>query len=183
VAPVGWIDNGAGGWTAPDGSHWGAREQPPLKLANDKWSQQRALEKREERLRHSNSEHPDEHESSAFDEEGDDTITPQQRKADHREWYTERYGDLFKTIRADAPLQILVEDGFVVKHRCRTYDGDCETAVNRRTPSPETHASAEDSPPTPDEGISEVTLGTYGDGPLEVRSGVVAPAGYYRYSH
>jgi hypothetical protein len=28
-------------------------------------------------------------------------------------------------------------------------------------------------------GISEVTLGTYGDEPLEVRSGVVAPVGYY----
>jgi hypothetical protein len=67
-----------------------------------------------------------------------------------------------------------------VKHRCRAYDGDCKTAVNRRTPRPcETHASAEDSPPTPDEGVHEVTLGIYGDGPLEVRSGVVAPAGYY----
>jgi hypothetical protein len=82
VVPVGWIANGAGGWTAPDGAHWGAREQPPLKLANDKWSQQRVLEKREESLRHSNG---DEHGSYAFDEEGDDTITPQERKEDHRE--------------------------------------------------------------------------------------------------
>ena len=82
MAPDGWIANGAGGWIAPDGAHWGAREQPPLKLANDKWSQQRAQERREERLRHSNNEHlgHDEHESYAFDEEGDDTITPQQRK-------------------------------------------------------------------------------------------------------
>jgi hypothetical protein len=52
--------------------------------------------------------------------------------------------------------------------------------VNRRTPSPcGTHASAESSPPTPDKGVRGVTLGIYGDGPLEVRSGVVAPAGYY----
>ena len=85
---------------------------------------------------------------------------------------------MYGTIRAHVNLQILVEDRFVVKHRCRTYDKDCETAVNMRTPSPETHASAEDSPPTPDEGISEVTLGTYGDGPLKVRSGVVSSVGY-----
>jgi hypothetical protein len=101
VAPVGWIANGAGGWIAPDGAHWGAREQPPLKLANNRWSQHRALEKREERLRHSNGEHPDEHESHAFDEEGDDTTTLQQRKSDHQEWHTERYEDRFEAIRAD----------------------------------------------------------------------------------
>ena len=51
--------------------------------------------------------------------------------------------------------------------------------TNRRTPSPETHASAEDSPPTPDKGVRGVTLGIYGDGPLEVWPGGVAPAGYY----
>jgi hypothetical protein len=138
VVHVGGIANGAGGWIEPDGAHWGAREQRPLKLANDKWSQQRALERREERLRHSNNEH----ESYAFDEEGDDTVTPQERKEDHREWYTERHGDLYEAIRADVTLQTLIEYRFVVKHRCRAYDGDCETAVNRRTPSPETHASA-----------------------------------------
>jgi hypothetical protein len=62
VASDGWIANEAGtGWVAPDGAHWGAttpREQPPLKLTNDKWSQQRALERREERLRRSNDELP-----------------------------------------------------------------------------------------------------------------------------
>jgi hypothetical protein len=36
VVPAGWIANGAGGWTSPNGArHWGARERPPLKLAND----------------------------------------------------------------------------------------------------------------------------------------------------
>ena len=50
--------------------------------------------------------------------------------------------------------------------------------TNRRTPSPETHANA-DPPPTPDKGIRGVTLEIYGDGPLEVWPGVVAPAGYY----
>ena len=178
MVPGGWIANGEGGWTSPDGAHWGARERPPLKLANDdKWSQHRALEKREERLRHSNGDHNG---SYAFDEEDDGITTPQQRKADHEEWYTKRYGDLHEVISDDTTLQTFVERGLVVTHRCRTYDRESEAAVNRRTPSPcGTHASAESSPPTPDKGIRGVTLGIYGDGPLEVRSGVVAPAGYY----
>ena len=92
VVPSGWIANGAGGWTSPDGAYWGARERPPLKLANDdKWSQHRALEKREERLRHSNGDHNG---SYAFDEEDDGITTPQQRKADHEEWYTKRYMEI-----------------------------------------------------------------------------------------
>ena len=48
-----------------------------------------------------------------------------------------------------------------------------------RTPSPETRATAEDPPPTPDVDADDVTLGTHGDKPLEVRSGVVVPAGFY----
>ena len=102
------------------------------------------------------------------------------RKADHEEWYTKRYGDLHEVISDDTTLQTFVERGLVVTHRCRTYDRESEVAVNRRTPSPcGTHASAESSPPTPDKGIRGVTLGIYGDGPIEVRPGVVAPAGYY----
>jgi hypothetical protein len=90
----------------------------------------------------------DEHEPYEFDEEGDDIITPRRRQTDQREWYTERYGDVELTIRAHVSRETLVEDRFVVKHRCRTYDKDCETAVNMRTPSPEPHASTEDAPPT-----------------------------------
>jgi hypothetical protein len=56
---------------------------------------------------------------------------------------------------------------------------DYQNVMNRRTPSPETHANAEGPPPTPDGDVNEVTLGAHGDRPLEVRSGVVAPAGYY----
>jgi hypothetical protein len=166
VAPDGWIANEAGNsWVAPDGAHWGATlpmEQPPLKLASDKGSQQRALERREECLRRSNDEPPvhDEHQSYDFDEEDGDTITPQQRKKDCRDWHTKRYGDVSGAIKAHVSREMLVEDKFVVKHRCRTYDKDCETAVDMRTPSPEPHASAEDAPPTSDEGVSEVTLRT-----------------------
>ena len=50
---------------------------------------------------------------------------------------------------------------------------DYQNVTNRRTPSPETHANAEDPPPTPDVDVNEVTLGAHGDKPLEVRSGVL----------
>jgi hypothetical protein len=32
VAPAGWIANGAGGWTSPDGAHWGPREKPATEV-------------------------------------------------------------------------------------------------------------------------------------------------------
>jgi hypothetical protein len=64
-------------------------------------------------------------------------------------------------------------------HRGRTYDRDFQNVTNRRTPSPETRATAEDPPPTPDLDVNEVTLGAYGDKPIEVRSGVVVQAGFY----
>jgi hypothetical protein len=67
----------------------------------------------------------------------------------------------------------------VVKHRGRTYDRDPQSVTNRRTPSSETRATAEDPPSTPDEDVDEVTLGAYGDKKLEVRSGVVVPSGHY----
>jgi hypothetical protein len=60
VAPAGWIANGAGGWTSPDGAHRGPREKPSLELANDKEDQQRALQsKREERMRRSSADERD----------------------------------------------------------------------------------------------------------------------------
>jgi hypothetical protein len=39
------------GWVAPDGAHWGTTllmEQAPLKIVNDVWARQRALEHREQ---------------------------------------------------------------------------------------------------------------------------------------
>ena len=51
--------------------------------------------------------------------------------------------------------------------------------MNRRTPSPETRATAEDPPSAPDEDVDEVTLGAYGDKKLEIRSGVVVQSGHY----
>jgi hypothetical protein len=82
VVPDGWIANEAGGWVAPDGAHWGAttpREQPPLKLANNKGSQQRALQRREECQRRSNDELPVG--GAADGENGDEATSTRQRRA------------------------------------------------------------------------------------------------------
>ena len=73
----------------------------------------------------------------------------------------------------------LVESGYVVKQRGRAHDRDPHHVTNRRTPSPETRAVAEDPSPTSEVDADEVTLGAYGDRPLEARPGVVAPSPYY----
>jgi hypothetical protein len=55
-----------------------------------------------------------------------------------------------------------------------------QNVTNRRTPSPEAHATAEDPPSTPDVDVNEVTLGAHGDKPLAVRpGGGGAGAGFY----
>jgi hypothetical protein len=88
-----------------------------------------------------------------------------------------------RDIIRDLTREVLVEEGFVVKYRARTYDNEYEAAVNMRTPSPEPPASANDTAPATSEDAStdvdEITLGAFGDKPLEVRSGVVAPAGHF----
>jgi hypothetical protein len=153
---------------------------PALKIANDKWSRRRALKYREQRLRCSN----DEHQPYELPEEvDDDNPTPYERKEDCREWYVERHGDVRDTIQAHVNREMVVEDGFVVKHRCRTYENEHGTAVNMRTPSPEPPASTNDAAPAtgedPTTDVGEITLGAFGDKPLEVRSGVAAPAGHF----
>jgi hypothetical protein len=155
-------------------------EKPPLKLANDKGDQQRALQKREERIRRSSADERESYAPGLFLDEEDDDTTPQERRDNHRDWYTMRYGDLHQHISDEITRQeLFVEGGYVVKHRGRTYDRDYQNVTNGRTPSPETHATAEDPSPTPDVDVNEVTLGAHGDKPLEVRSGVVVPAGFY----
>jgi hypothetical protein len=98
--------------------------------------------------------------------EGGDAITPLRRKTDQREWHTERYLDVGLAIRAHVSRETLVEDRFVVKHRCRTYGRDCGTAVNMRTPSPEPHdrtrVQRTRRPHLAKTLFSEVMLGTYG---------------------
>jgi hypothetical protein len=72
-------------------------------------------------------------------------------------------------------------------------DGDPQHVTNRRTPSPgatarvppdRTEPRLEAGPtegplPTSDVDAVEVTLGAYGDRPLEVRAGVVTPSPHY----
>jgi hypothetical protein len=95
VVPAGWIANGAGGWTSPDGAHWGTREKPPLELANNKEDQQRALQRREDRMRRSSSsaDDRDEYAPGQFTDEEDDDTTPLERRSNQRMWYTLRWGD------------------------------------------------------------------------------------------
>ena len=76
-------------------------------------------------------------------------------------------------------LEEFIEQAYVVQHRGRTYDKDSQSAMNRRTPSPERRATAEDPPSAPNEDFDEVTLGAYGNKALKTRSGVVAQYGYY----
>jgi hypothetical protein len=157
----------------------------PLKILSDKWSRQRALDYREQRLR-SNDEHQEELEEVDVDNpalhELEEVATPYDRKEECREWYVKRHREVRDIIR-DLTREVLVEEGFVVKHRARTYDNEYEAAVNMRTPSPEPPASANDTAPATSEDAStdvdEITLGAFGDKPLEVRSGVVAPAGHF----
>jgi hypothetical protein len=122
-------------------------EKPPLKLANDKGDPQRALQKREERIRRSSADERDSYAPGLFTDEEDDDTT-----YNHREWYTMRWGDLQQQhhISDEITRQEFVEGGYVVKYRGRMYDRDFQNVTNRRTPSPETHATAEDPPSTPD---------------------------------
>ena len=90
---------------------------------------------------------------------------------------TRRWGDLEDHISDDVTREEFVASGYVMQHRGRAHDRDSPHVTNRRTPSP--GATAEDPPSTPDVDADEVTLGTHGDKPLEVRSGVVAAAGHY----
>ena len=90
---------------------------------------------------------------------------------------TRRWGDLEDHISDDVTREEFVASGYVMQHRGRAHDRDSPHVTNRRTPSP--GATAEDPPSTPDVDADEVTLGTHGDKPLEVRSGVVAPSPYY----
>ena len=74
-----------------------------------------------------------------------------------------------------------IHKAYVVQHQDRACDKDPQSAMHRRTPSPERHATAEDPPPAPNENCDEVTLGAYGDEALETRSGVVTPSPYFAY--
>ena len=76
-----------------------------------------------------------------------------------------------------------VESGYVAAHRGRTYERDMHHATNRRTPSPDTITNRRT--PSPDAQTAAespgmpVTLGAYGDKPLEMRAGSVAASGCY----
>ena len=131
---------------------------------------------------------------SSTDEEDDDT-TPQDRKYERRDWCTTRYGDLEDHVSDRWDREGFIRSGHVVHQRGRAHNGDSRHVTNRRTPSPGATARApldqteprlevelreadnvmaaearptEDPPPTSDVDADEVTLGAYGDRPLEV---------------
>ena len=87
-----------------------------------KEDQQRALQRREDRMRRSSADDRDEYAPGQFtDEEYDDT-TPLERRSNQRMWYILRWGDLAEHISDEITRQEFVEGGYVVKHRGRTYD-------------------------------------------------------------
>jgi hypothetical protein len=136
-------------------------------VTNFKQDLKQALQQREARLRQSSANDRDEQCTAGEDED----TTPWGRKSDERTWSThsQRWGDLDDHISDFITRDELVESGYVVKHRGRTYDRDPHHVTNRRTPSPETgrtpspetRAAAEDPSPTPEVDADEVTLGAY----------------------
>ena len=142
-------------------------------MVNRRLSRQRALQQREDRRRSANER--DAYAPDQFSDEEDEYTTPLSRRSDQHEWHTQRWGYLRDHIGEEWSREEFVESGYVAAHRGRTYDRDTNHVTNRRTPSPDAHTTIEDPPP-PD---VTVTLGAYGDEPLKVRTGVVAPAGCY----
>jgi hypothetical protein len=157
----------------------GPPERPPFEVTHHKQDLKQALQQREARLRQSSANDREEYAPGQFTDEEDEDTTPWGRKSDQRTWYTQRWGDLEEHISDEITREGLVTSGYVVKHRGRAHDRDSHHVTNRRTPSPEARAAAEGSSPTAEVDADEVTLGAYGDRPLEVRSGVVAPSPYY----
>ena len=151
-------------------------------MVNRRLSRQRALQQRENRRR--SADERDAYAPDQFSDEEGEYTTPLSRRSDQHEWHTQRWGDLRDHIGEEWSREEFVESGYVAAHRGRTYDRDTnhvtnrrtpspDTITNRRTPSPDAQTTMEDPPP-PD---VTVTLGAYGDEPLTVRAGTVAPAG------
>ena len=66
----------------------------------------------------------DEYAPGQFTNEEDEDTTPQDRRSDQREWYTQRWGDLKDHISDEIVREEFVESGYVAAHRGRTYDRD-----------------------------------------------------------
>jgi hypothetical protein len=132
VAPDGWIaNNGAGDWVAPDGAHWGTttpREQPPLRIASDAWTRQRAREHRDHRS------HPGDERTAEPPEEAEGyqiTKTPKEENAECEEWHTSRYGVTFCPV-CEMDRDDLIAEGFV-SHEAATGSEGHETAEDTGT--------------------------------------------------
>ena len=79
-------------------------------LANYKEDQQRALQQREDRMRSAGDR--DEYAPGQFTNEEDEDTTPQDRRSDQREWYTQRWGDLKEHISDELTREVFVTSGY-----------------------------------------------------------------------
>jgi hypothetical protein len=175
MVPTGWIANGAGGFIAPDGAHWGATEQPPLRMAGDAWTRQQARERREHRSRSSDERTAD---STREAEKYHIIKTPEEEKAEYKEWNTSRYGVTFGLV-CDMDRDDLITGGFV-SHKAATGNDWYETAEDTSTTEHEQPMESDAVTHTTDEvEAPPVHLGNYDDTPLDVHAGVVAPAACY----
>jgi hypothetical protein len=71
--------------------------------------------------------------------------------------YHTRWGPLKAHIDMYMTREEFIHRAYVVQHQDKAYGNDPQSAMYRRTPSPERHATAEDPPPTPNENCDEVT--------------------------
>jgi hypothetical protein len=116
------------------------------------------------------------------DERQEDTAhtlyTPEENKADGREWNPARHGITFHLIQ-EMDRDELNQEGFV-SHQAATGSDGHETAEDTRTADHEQLAESDTGGPTAD-GVEAppVHLGAYADTPLDVRAGVAAPAVCY----
>jgi hypothetical protein len=150
----------------------------PLQIHSDPWAQWRALEGRRltQHLQRFLGGHGDERQEECSTTHT--PYTPEENKADCKEWNTTRYGTTFHLIR-EMDRDELIEEGFV-SHQATTGSDRYETAEDTRTTDHEQLAESDTVAPTADEvGALPVHLGAYANTPLDVRAGVVTPAVCY----
>ena len=125
--------------------------------------------------------------------EDDEEITPHERKDKQYAHCNFRTGYLADLINDEWDRKVFVDERYVVHQQSSAHDMDPHHAANRRTPEfgaaapvplgqtePRREAGPREGPlSTSDTGAAEVIMGAYGDWPLDITAGVVAP--YPRY--
>jgi hypothetical protein len=126
---------------------------------------------------------------SPWREESDEEITPYERKDKQYAHCNFRTGYLAGLINDEWDRKVFVDERYVVHQQSSAHDMDPHHVANRRTPEfgaaapvplgqtePRREAGPREGPlSTSDTGAAEVIMGAYGDWPLDITAGVVAP--------